>query len=89
MGVDTRQRITKKAAVLDKCVSTSPPASFLLCGAHVHLQCRDLLDGLRARGFQMNEGLEGTGVGLLLWINPDGLYFSMPLSCSLSPLPNT
>lgn len=54
MGVDTRQRITKKAAVLDK----------------------DLLDGLRARGFQMNEGLEGTGVGLLLWINPDGLYFN-------------
>jgi hypothetical protein len=36
---------------------------------------RDLLDGLRSRGFQLNYGIHDTGPGLLVWSKGGGYYF--------------
>jgi hypothetical protein len=43
-------------------------------------QCRDLLHALRARGFQLNDGIHGTGFGLLAWSKAGGYYLGTPLS---------
>jgi hypothetical protein len=36
---------------------------------------RDLLDGLRSRGFQLNYGIHDAGPGLLVWSKGGGYYF--------------
>ncbi|KAG5651879.1 hypothetical protein H0H81_007073 [Sphagnurus paluster] len=35
---------------------------------------KDILDGLRARGFLLNDGIQGTGFGLLAWSRAGGYY---------------
>lgn len=35
---------------------------------------REVLDGLRNRGFKLNEGILGTGFALLAWNNAGGYY---------------
>ncbi|KAF5378871.1 hypothetical protein D9615_006928 [Tricholomella constricta] len=35
---------------------------------------KDVLDGLRARGFQLNDGIQGTGFALLAWSRAGGYY---------------
>ncbi|KAG6839710.1 hypothetical protein C0991_012404 [Blastosporella zonata] len=35
---------------------------------------KDLLDGLRARGFLLTDGIQGTGFGLLAWSKAGGYY---------------
>ncbi|KAG6909650.1 hypothetical protein DXG01_016230 [Tephrocybe rancida] len=35
---------------------------------------KDLLDGLRARGFKLTDGIQGTGFGLLAWSKAGGYY---------------
>lgn len=35
---------------------------------------RELLDGLRKRGFKLNSGFKGTGFGLLAWKRAGGYY---------------
>jgi hypothetical protein len=72
MGVEMGQRITKILARLDKWVSFSPCAPVVLT-----FLCRDLLDALRARGFQLNDGIDGSGPRLLPWSRGGGYYFGM------------
>jgi hypothetical protein len=43
-----------------------------MCAPH-----RDLLDGLRKRGFMLNDGPLGTGARLLVWTRAGGLYLGV------------
>ncbi|KAG6834009.1 hypothetical protein H0H93_012598, partial [Arthromyces matolae] len=68
-NVGLAQRSTKAIAELDKF------HSYQLLTIE-----RDLLDSLRARGFQLNFGIQGTGFGLLAWSKAGGYYLDVGAS---------
>jgi hypothetical protein len=70
MSIGIGQRATKRIAELDK----YPPALFHSRVLILTFIQRDLLDGLRSRGFQLNYGIHGTGPGLLVWSKGGGYY---------------
>ncbi|KAG5640708.1 hypothetical protein DXG03_007477, partial [Asterophora parasitica] len=77
MGVGLSQRKVKEIAELDKYASSSCPS--LIADSHNPIQ-RDILDGLRGRGFLLTDGIHGTGFGLLAWSRAGGYYLDVGAS---------
>jgi hypothetical protein len=48
---------------------------------------RELLDGLRKRGFSINMGTDGTGILPQVFDRPGGYYIGIEMSCSLAVAP--
>ncbi len=71
MSIELGRRSAERIAELDKfvkCVYSLKSVSML------H---RDLLNALQKRGFRTNQGIHGTGFGLLAWSRAGGYYLGI------------
>ena len=70
MSIELGRRSADRIAELDKCVTNI----FSLQWLTLH---RDLLDALHKRGFRTNQGIHGSGFGLLAWSKAGGYYLGI------------
>jgi hypothetical protein len=67
MSIELGRRSADRIAELDKCAT-------IVFGLQWLTLQRDLLDALHKRGFRTNQGIHGTGFGLLAWSKAGGYY---------------